>query len=889
VSELLPRPVRLLLGATSRGVGDRRLREATAGRIVLITGASSGVGRASALRLGAAGATVLLVARREELLETVRDEVQAAGGAAHVYPCDLADLEQVGALAERVLADHGRVDVLVSNAGMSIRRWISETYDRFRDVERTINVNYLGPVRLMLGLLPSMRERGEGQIVSVATVGVSLPPLRWSAYIASKAALETWLAGVAPEVRADGVRTTSIHLQLVRSPMLGPFRMWNYLPGMSSEEAAGIVARAIVERPRTIAPLWGRLAGAATQLAQAPLEPLLAAYATQTNPESRQRRSGPLPLRALSAVAGSAQTIVASGLVRPIRPDRLLRALRAQQRYGATPAGAAAAAAELYRERTAIDDELGTLSFGELDTSVRALAAGMRSELGIGAQDRVGILCRNHRGFVQAAVAATRLGCDLVPFNTDFSGTELADVAAREGVTVVVYDEEFEPVVEAGGAGLVRILAWHEQPERRQTLRSLIAAGRRSAGGRHATAGGRAAGDRAAGDRDPAPDKHGRIVMLTSGTTGTPKGATRTVSPLAIAPVAVAGLLDLGRIRPVARSGDPFVVAPPLFHLYGFVATLAAFAYGSPIVITRRFDPEMTLAQIERTGAGALMAVPTMLKRIMDLSEERRGRYDTSSLRMLLSGAAPLAPELATAVMDEFGDVLYNAYASTEVGTGTLAAPRDLRAAPGTVGRPMAGTVVKILDEHGGELPAGETGRVFVGSPLLFEGYTGGGGKEVIRGLMSTGDVGHFDAVGRLFIDGRDDDMILSGGENVFPQEVEELLSSLVDRLKELIKYKGYQVPPAELEALLLTHPAVADAAVVGVPDQDFGQRLAAFVVLKPGASTSEEELKPYVRERLARFKVPREITIVDELPRNSTGKLQRRKLGELHEAETAR
>src|SRR5947209_5198593 len=251
-----------MLGATSRGVGDRRLRSAVQGKIVLITGASSGVGEAAALRLGRVGATVLLVARREELLEEVRDRVAEAGGEAHIYPCDLSDSEAVSALAQEVLERHGRVDILVSNAGMSIRRWVSQTYDRWRDIERTINVNYLGPVRLMLGLLPSMRERGSGQIVSVASAGVNLPPLRWSAYIASKAALETWLAGVAPEIRASGVSTTSIHLQLVRSPMLGPFRMWNYLPGMSTDEAAGIVARAIVERPRTIAPGWAR-AGAA--------------------------------------------------------------------------------------------------------------------------------------------------------------------------------------------------------------------------------------------------------------------------------------------------------------------------------------------------------------------------------------------------------------------------------------------------------------------------------------------------------------------------------------------------------------------------------------------------------------------------------------------------
>ncbi|HEV3128555.1 MAG TPA: SDR family NAD(P)-dependent oxidoreductase, partial [Solirubrobacteraceae bacterium] len=228
MSELLPRPVRLLLGATSPGVSDGKLRKAARGKIVLITGASSGVGEASARRLAAAGATVLLVARRAELLEQICRDIERSGGSAFAYPCDMSDPDRVHELAATVLADHGHVDVVVSNAGLSIRRWISESSGRFRDVERTIGVNYLGPVALLLALLPSMRDRGQGHIVYVSTLGVNFPPMRWSAYIASKAAFETWLSGAAPEVRGDGVSVTSIHMQLVRSPMLGPFRMWRY-------------------------------------------------------------------------------------------------------------------------------------------------------------------------------------------------------------------------------------------------------------------------------------------------------------------------------------------------------------------------------------------------------------------------------------------------------------------------------------------------------------------------------------------------------------------------------------------------------------------------------------------------------------------------------------
>jgi acyl-CoA synthetase (AMP-forming)/AMP-acid ligase II len=519
-----------------------------------------------------------------------------------------------------------------------------------------------------------------------------------------------------------------------------------------------------------------------------------------------------------------------------MRPDRPARALLAQHRYGTTPAFGLAAAAALHPDRPGVIDELGEVSFGVLDRDAGMLAGALASHFDLTAGARVAIMCRNHRGFIHAVAAATRLGCDLVPLNTDFAGPQLADVLAREGVSAAIYDEEFEPVFEAAAFAGTRIVAWHDpgDPPGRPTLASLIALGAAV---------------------PPPPSSHGRTVMLTSGTTGTPKGATRTISPLALAPLAIGGLLDLSRVRPVPRAGEPIVVAPPLFHLYGMIGMALGFGLGSPIVIARRFNPEQTLAQIDHSRAGMLLAVPTMLSRIMQLPAGTLDAYDTSSLRMIVSGAAPLPPELATAIMDRFGDILYNGYASTEVGTGTLATPADLRAAPGTVGRPAAGVKVRILDDEGLELPAGTTGRIFVGSPLNFDGYTGGGNKQVIAGMMSSGDVGHFDAAGRLFIDGRDDDMILSGGENVFPQEVEELLE---------------------------THEGVADAAVFGVPDPDFGQRLAALVVLREGAHVTSDELRDYVRAQLARFKVPRELEFVDQLPRTSTGKLQRRKLTEL-------
>ncbi len=276
------------------------------------------------------------------------------------------------------------------------------------------------------------------------------------------------------------------------------------------------------------------------------------------------------------------------------------------------------------------------------------------------------------------------------------------------------------------------------------------------------------------------------------------------------------------------------------------------------MVLTRKFDPENCLAQIERSRADVLVVVPVMMQRIMELPEETRRKYDTSSLKVVAASGSALPGDLATKWMDEFGDTLYNLYGSTEVAWATIATPADMRAAPGTAGQPPRGTVLKLYDEDGKPVRTGEVGRIFVGNEMLFEGYTGGGGKDSIDGLMATGDVGRLDEAGRLFVEGRDDEMIVSGGENLFPQEVEDLIAK---------------------------HEAVAEAACLGVPDEKFGQRLRGFVVLKSGKKASEDDLKAYVKDNLANYKVPREIWFMDELPRNATGKVLKRELKELEEA----
>jgi acyl-CoA synthetase (AMP-forming)/AMP-acid ligase II len=335
------------------------------------------------------------------------------------------------------------------------------------------------------------------------------------------------------------------------------------------------------------------------------------------------------------------------------------------------------------------------------------------------------------------------------------------------------------------------------------------------------------------------------VVILTSGTTGTPKGASRK-QPDTMEPAAAL----FSKIPLKARQTT--MIAAPLFHSWGYAHFTLGLALSSTLVLRRKFDPEETLRAVSQHRASALAVVPVMLQRILDLGPPTLERYDTRCLRVIAASGSALPGELATRVMDAFGDVLYNLYGSTEVAWATIATPSDLRAAPGTAGRPPMGTTVKLLDGDGHEVAAGQSGRIFVANEMMFDGYTGGGGKEIVSGLMSTGDVGHFDGDGRLFVDGRDDEMIVSGGENVFPREVEDLLAD---------------------------HESIEEAAVIGVPDEQFGQRLKAFVVLRGGAELDEESVQAYVKANLARYKVPREVVFLDELPRNATGKVLKREL----------
>jgi len=523
--------------------------------------------------------------------------------------------------------------------------------------------------------------------------------------------------------------------------------------------------------------------------------------------------------------------VLKAGMVGPEPPWHLAEIAKAVIERGPL-AAASSVLAIRHGDKIAMVDERGPVTYAELDRRAEAIAA-VWHRAGATAGSGVGILCRNHRGYLDALLACSKLGARALLLNTDFAGPQAADVCAREGVDLVVADEEFAAVAAAVDAPLGHYVAWTDDPATAGPLHldSIVAAG--------------------APEPLPRPGADFRLVILTSGTTGTPKGAGRG------SPSSIGGLGALLSKVPY-RSGGATYVAPPMFHALGLASAMLALALGSTIVTRRRFDPAEVWRSLEAERCTALVVVPVMLARVLAADEEAEHHPELPDLRIVLVSGAQLDATLAKRALARFGPVVHNLYGSTEVAYATIATPDDLAAAPGCAGRPPFGVTVKILDDVGAELPPGGTGRIFVANEDQFGGYTGGGGKEIVDGQMATGDVGHFDADGRLWVDGRDDEMIVSGGENVFPREVEELLAA---------------------------QPDVVEAAVVGAPDPDWGQRLRAFVVVRPGAVLDADTVKELVRENLARYKVPRDVLFLDELPRNPSGKVLKRVLAERGEA----
>ncbi|MDO3635098.1 long-chain-fatty-acid--CoA ligase FadD2 [Mycolicibacterium arseniciresistens] len=484
--------------------------------------------------------------------------------------------------------------------------------------------------------------------------------------------------------------------------------------------------------------------------------------------------------------------------------------------------------------RAAVIDDDGEMTFGELDAAAHAVANALLAK-GVKGGDGVAILARNHRWFLVAVYGAARTGARIILLNSEFSGPQVKEVSEREGAKIIIHDDEYTKAMAQAEPelGFLRALGTNpdtDEPSESsaETLAEIV--------------------ERSNSNPAPKASKHSSIIILTSGTTGTPKGANRSTPP-SLAPIG--GVLS----HVPFKAGEITSLPAPMFHALGFLHATIAMMLGSTLVLRRRFKPATVLADLEKHGVTAMVVVPVMLSRILDQLEKTDPKPDLSKLRIVFVSGSQLGAELATRAMKDIGPVVYNLYGSTEIAFASIARPQDLQKNPATVGPVVKGVRVKLFDENGKEVPKGEVGRIFVGNTFPFEGYTGGGHKQIIDGLMSSGDVGYFDEHGLLYVSGRDDEMIVSGGENVFPAEVEDLISG---------------------------HPEVVEATALGVEDKEWGHRLRAFVVKTDGASVDEEAIKTYVKENLARYKVPREVIFLDELPRNPTGKILKRELREI-------
>jgi len=518
--------------------------------------------------------------------------------------------------------------------------------------------------------------------------------------------------------------------------------------------------------------------------------------------------------------------LVSSGILWPSKPYAGLRQLSQLNRWGFNLVGGYAQAAIRDPHVPAIIDEHEPRTFAELWQRTQLLAAGLVAR-GVGPRTTLAVMARNHGAMVECMTACGMIGATLILLNTGLSSRQIEDISEAHELHTLFVDDEFAELVQYLPAEVEQISLTRDTVTGHVTTDEII---------------------HAAPERTLSPPKRdGKLVVLTSGTGGTPKGAKR---PEAKGWSTIAAILS----RLPLQTGERMLIAAPIFHSWGLATMQLSTPLRATVVLQDRFDPEECLRAIAQYQVTTLIAVPIMLQRILNLPAEIKEQYDTSSLRIAASSGSVLPGPLVTGFMNTFGDILYNFYGSTEVSQATVATPADLRAAPMTAGYPALGTQLTILDGDGVPVPRGTVGRIFVGNEMLFDGYTDGNSAEIKDAFMDTGDLGYLDADGRLFVSGRDDEMIISGGENVFPRPVEEALAAL---------------------------PQVNEVAVVGVPDEEYGQRLAAFIVPRTGSRLDPAMVRSYIHHRLSRFSVPRDVTFLTRLPRNTTGKILKRLLVE--------
>lgn len=477
--------------------------------------------------------------------------------------------------------------------------------------------------------------------------------------------------------------------------------------------------------------------------------------------------------------------------------------------------------------KIAIHDRHGSLTWRQLEGEANRTARAMaRIEVTGGA--KVAMLLRNGREMVQVALAAQKSGVVACPLNTWAKTKELKAVMANVDPDLVVYDTAHSDQVKATvgeGTPLVHVGDDADALDGSTSLEDFLDGCSSSPLFPLTRARGSA-----------------RIIIQTSGTTGTPKGASRDASASGLGPIANL----LGSV-PFRRS-DVIVCPAPMFHSFGLLTFTIASALGATLVLPPKFDPEESLRLIAEHDATAASFVPVMIRRIVSLDDDIKKKYDVSSLRVVMASGSALSLDLKKAASELLGDVLHDLYGSTEAGWVAIATPEDIATKPRSVGRPVDGVEVAIFGPDGQRVPQGEIGDIYVRSEFVFEGYTSGDAKDEREGYISIGDMGRFDEDGHLYVESRSDDMVVIGGENVYPIEVEETIEQI---------------------------DGVTEVTVLGIEDDEFGQVLAAFVV----GTADEESIRKACRDELASYKVPRHIKIVDELPRTSTGKVLKRDL----------
>jgi fatty-acyl-CoA synthase len=504
-----------------------------------------------------------------------------------------------------------------------------------------------------------------------------------------------------------------------------------------------------------------------------------------------------------------------------------------------TLAGGATNPSQIYRlhavntpDRAAIKWRDDTVSFAELDRRIDAIASAL-TQRGFGRGTSVLLIMKNRPEFVEVASGVARMGGAAVAASWRSTASEIVYLASDCDARAIIVEAELSAAVEEAKKSLpgVREIFSVGGPVKGATpFEDLLEGSARFV--------------EPAGAADEA-----SVVIYTSGTTGRPKGAVRKFPKDALAAV----------MRVIAelpmRVDDTHLVVCPLYHATAFAFLTFSHLLGATTVLMDDFKPEPFLEAVERYDVTTTALVPTMLHRVLALGDDALDRHNTRSLRGIFSLGAPLPAPLAIEAMDRFGDILYNLYGATEIGLVTLAKPADLRAAPGTIGPVIPGNEVRLLDDTGNEVKPGAVGELYVRNKMLVAGYHKD--AEATRasmkdGFFSVGDLARRDRDGRYFIEGRKRDMVISGGVNVYP---------------------------AEVEGVIEQHPAVAEVAVVGVEDPEWGERVRAFVVVRPGHTVDEGALKAWARARLAGPKVPRDFVFLDALPRNPTGKVLKREL----------